>query len=230
MTRILVFWVLIQSTALAQDRFRLLDPVDYEQALRNNREAVLIDLRNVESYMRGHIRRAVVIDFLRDDFREYFLGKYDKSAPLFLYGQSAENSEHTGMYIAELGFENVTVLKGGFENWIRQSRPYRSASSDFKPLGFVSRENYNRMVHEKKWVLMVFHEDYCPACETLGLAELQAENPDLKVVKINFQTQGEIAEWQNIRQSPTLILYKEGIQYWRASGEVSKEKIRQNIY
>ncbi len=48
MTRILVFWVPIQSTALAQDRFRLPDPLDYEQALKNNREAVLIDLRNKE--------------------------------------------------------------------------------------------------------------------------------------------------------------------------------------
>lgn len=230
MTRILVFLLLMQSAVQAQTHFRLLEPLDFEEALRNQREAVLIDLRNVESYMKGHIRKAVVIDFLRDDFREYFLGKYDKKTRLFVYGQSAENSEHTGIYIAELGFENVTVLRGGFENWIRKSRPYRSVSADFKPLGFVSKENYSHIVREKKWVLVVFHEDYCAPCENMGLEELQAENTDLKVVRINFQTQGEIAEWQNIRQSPTLILYKEGIQHWRGTGEVSKEKIREHIY
>ncbi len=230
MTRILVFLLLIQSPVQAQSSFRLLEPLDFEQALRNNREAVLIDLRNVESYMKGHIRKAVVADFLRDDFKEYFLGKYEKKTPLFLYGQSGENSEHTGMYIAELGYENVTVLRGGFENWIRKSRPYLSVSSEFKPLGFVSKENYGHIVREKKWVLVVFHEDYCAPCENMGLAELQAENPDLKVVRINFGTHGEIAEWQNIRQNPTLILYREGIQQWRGSGTVSKENIREHIY
>lgn len=230
MTRILVFLLLIQGSAYAQNSFRLLEPLDFEQALRENRGGVLIDLRNVESYMKGHIRKAMVIDFLRDDFREYFLGKYSKSTPLFLYGQSAENSEHTGIYIAELGYENVTVLRGGFENWIRKSRPYLSVSSEFKPLGYVSKENYGHILREKKWVLVVFHEDYCAPCENMGLAELQAENPDLKVVRINFQTHGEIAEWQNIRQNPTLILYKEGIQYWRGSGEIKKEKIKENIY
>lgn len=230
MTRILVFFILVQSTVFAQENFRLLDPLEYERTLREHPEGVLIDLRNVDSYIRGHIRKAVVIDFLRDDFREYFLEKYSKDTPLFLYGQSAETSQHTGMYIAELGYTNVTVLRGGFENWIRQSRPYRSVSTDFKPLGFVSKENYNRMVLEKKWVLVVFHEDYCAPCDSLGLAELQVENTDLKVVKINFQTHGAIAEWLNIRQSPTVILYKDGIQQWRSSDEVTREKIRQNIY
>lgn len=230
MTRILVVLLLMQGAVQAQNSFRLLEPLDFEQALRDNRAGVLIDLRNVESYMKGHIRKAVVIDFLRDDFKEYFLGKYTKNTPLYLYGQSADNSEHTGLYIAELGYQNVTVLRGGFENWIRQSRPYRSVSAEFKPLGFVSKENYGRIVREKKWVLVVFHEDYCAPCENMGLAGLQAENPDLYVARINFQTHGEIAEWQNISQNPTVILYKEGIQQWRSSGAITKEKIKEHIY
>jgi len=231
MIRILLFLLLLQGPLLAQNSFRQLNPLDFEQALRENREAVLIDLRNVESYMKGHIRKAVVIDFLRDDFREYFLGRYPlKTTPLFLYGQSADNSEHTGLYIAELGYENITVLKGGFENWIRKSRPYRSVSTEFKPLGYVSKENYSHMVREKKWVLVVFHEDYCAPCENLGLAGLQAENPDLYIARINSETNGEIAEWLNIRRNPTVILYKDGIQYWRSTEEITRQKIRENIY
>lgn len=230
MTRILVILLLMQGVVQAQNSFRLLEPLDFEKAIRETPQGVLIDLRNVENYMKGHIRKAVVIDFLRDDFKEYFQGRYPKKTPLLLYGQSAENSEHTGLYIAELGYENVTVLKGGFENWIRKSRPYRSISSEFKPLGYVSKENYSHLVREKKWVLVVFHEDFCDPCDSMGLAQLQAENPDLHVARINFQTNGEIAEWQNIRQNPTLILYKEGIQYWRGTGAITKEKIKEHIY
>jgi len=230
MTRLLVFLLLMQSATMAQLPFRRLDPLAFEQAIRENPESVLIDLRNVESYMKGHIRKALVVDFLRDDFREYFLSKYATNTPLFIYAQSAENSEHTGLYITELGYKNVTVLEGGFENWIRKSRPYRSVTPNFTPLSFVSKENYNHIVREKKWVLIVFHEDYCAPCENMGLAELQAENADLKVTRINFQNQEEIAEWQGIRENPTLILYKDGIQYWRASGEISRGKIREHIY
>lgn len=232
MLRLTLLLLLAVSSATAQNPFNLLEPNEFELALRKQPEAILIDLRNVDSYTKGHIRKAIVVDFLRDDFREYFSGKYKKDAPIYVYAQSADNSQHAGQYIAELGYKNVTALKGGFENWIRKSKPYKSVGNEFKPLSYVSKQNFHRTIKEKKWTLVVFHEDYCKECEAMDgiLKELQAENKELLVTKINFQTNVELAEWLDVIKNPTLILYKDGIQYWKTTGVTTKDKIKQQIY
>ncbi len=232
MLRLFFTLIFIVFIVQSQAQLRLLEPAEFETEIRQNPDAILVDLRNVESYMKGHIKKATVIDFFRDDFKEFFQGKYKKDTKLLVYGQSAENSQHAGLYINELGYKNVTSLKGGFENWIRKSKPYKSVASDFKPLSFVSRQNYIQMLREKKWVLMVFHEDYCKDCETMDktFAELKSEIPELYISKINFQTNVELAEWQEITKNPTIILYKNGIQHWKSTGLTTKEKIKNQIY
>ncbi len=229
MLRTAIFILFLPLSTLAQS---LLDPLDFEKSLRENPDAILLDLRNIDVYMKGHIKKSTVIDFLRDDFKEFFTGKYKTSDKLYIYAQSAENSAHATQYISELGFTKVVGLKGGFENWIRKSRPYNSNSENFKPLSYVTKQNYFQIVKEKKWVLVVLHEDYCKECETMQPAfeALKGEMPDLQISKINFQTNVELAEWLNVTRNPTLILYKDGIQYWKTSGITSKEKIKEHIY
>jgi thioredoxin 1 len=229
MLRTAFFLLFLPLSSLAQT---LLEPNEFEKSLRENPDAVLLDLRNVDAFMKGHIKKSTVIDFLRDDFKEYFTAKYKQTDNLYIYAQSAENSSHAAQYIAELGYAKVTGLKGGFENWIRKSKPYKSNSADFKPLSYVTKQNYFQIVKEKKWVLMVFHEDYCKECETMQLTfeTLKKEIPDLQIANINFQTNVELAEWLNVTKNPTLILYKDGIQYWKTTGVTSKEKIKEHIY
>lgn len=232
MTKPFILTLLVLCTAWISDNFRLLEPLDFERSLRQNPEAVVLDLRDIESYEKGHIKGAIVIDFLRDDFREYFLGKYKKDQPLYIYGQSAHASENTGLYISELGYTNVNVLKGGFENWIRSSRPYKSAGKNFTPLSYISKQNYFQILKEKKWVLIVFKEDYCPYCDKMenSFKELLNENADLSIRKINLQTNGELSEWQGVTKNSTLILYKDGIQYWKSTEEPDKQNIQEHIF
>lgn len=229
MIRTALFLLFLPLSTLAQT---LLEPNEFEKSLRENPDAVLLDLRNVDAFMKGHIKKSSVIDFLRDDFKEYFNSKYKKTDNLYIYAQSAENSSHAAQYIYELGFTKVVGLKGGFENWIRKSKPYKSNSTDFKPLRYVTKQNYFQIVKEKKWVLVVFHEDYCKECDTMlpDFETLKKEIPDLQISSINFQTNVQLAEWLNVTKNPTLIVYKDGIQYWKTTGITSKEKIKEHVY
>ena len=209
-----------------------LTPDDFEKAIREQQDATLIDLRNVNQYMMGHIKNAHLIDFLRDDFKEYFLKTYPKNTKLFVYSQTSEGSKNVGLYIKELGYQEVTALDGGFEYWIRKSKPYKSTSKNFSPLRYITKENYFQILKNKKWVLILFHEDFCESCDKLEeiFKELKSDNPDIQYVKINYEINTELAEWQKVNRNPTIILYKNGIQYWKTTTIPTKDKIKQQIY
>lgn len=230
MTRLLLTLFLLPCLAFGQNRFESLEPYDFELVLRKKQDGILIDLRDVDAYIKGHIRKAVVVDFLRDDFKEYFTQKYPKTTPLYLYGQSEEGSAHSAKYLQELGYHDISYLKGGFENWIRKSRPYVSVTPQFTPLGFISKENYAQLIRAKPWVLVVFHEDHCPPCERVDWQELQKTYPDLQINKINFSNQKELAETLNIVKNPSLLLYRNGVQVWRETEQIKAAKIKENIY
>jgi rhodanese-related sulfurtransferase len=230
MTRLFLCLFLLPALALGQHRFEALEPYDFELVLRKKQDGFLLDLRDVDAYIKGHIRKATVVDFLRDDFKEYFTQKYPKTAALYLYAQSEAGSAHCAKYLQELGYENITYLKGGFENWIRKSRPYVSVETTFKPLSYISKENYSQLTRSKPWVLVLFHEDHCPPCEKVDWLELQKTYPELQISKINFSNQKELAENLNIVKNPSLLLYKNGVQVWRETEHINAVKIKENIY
>ena len=229
MIKAVVFILLLPLTTIAQ---RLLEPNEFEKSLRENPDAIVLDLRDIDAYMKGHIKKSILIDFLRDDFKEYFNSRFKKTDNLYLYGQSAESSSHVTHYIEELGYTNVKGLKGGFENWIRKSKPYKSNAKDFKPLSFMTEQNYTQIIKEKKWTVVIFYEDYCKDCAILQseIDDLKSELPELHIAKIDFLTNVELAERLQIYKNPTLILYKDGIQQWKNTGITSKEKLKEHIY
>lgn len=230
MTRLFLALFLLPLFSQAQQRFESLEPYDFEIVLRKKQDGILVDLRDVDAYIKGHIRKAVVVDFLRDDFKEYFSLKYPKNTPLYLYSQSEEGSAHSATYLKELGYTNITYLKGGFENWIRKSRPYVSAEPTFKPLSYISKENYSQLTRTKPWVLVLFREDHCPVCDQVDWNELQQTYPDLQISRINSSNQKELAETLNITKNPSLLLYKNGVQVWRETEQINAAKIKENIY
>lgn len=230
MTRIILLLFLLPYVNFAQHAYKLLEPYDFEQVLRKNKDGVLIDFRDVDSYINGHIRKSIVVDFLRDDFKEYFTAKYPKDSKIYLYAQAGESTLECAQYLHELGYQNLTVLNGGFEKWIKASRPYVSVSPSFKPLGFITPEEYSQMVRQSKWTLVVFQELHCPPCENLHYAELKALYPELAIQKIIISEQKNLAEKLNINKNPTLVLYKEGVQVWRESQDIKTSKIKENIY
>lgn len=225
---ILIFFITPLSV-LAQTS---MNPSEFEKALRKSPEALLIDVRNINQYMNGHIKNARLIDYFNDDFKAYFEKNFNKNEKLFLYAQTENATADAGLYISELGYENVVILAGGFENWIINSKPYRSTNTSFNPLKIISKENYIQLLKDKKWTLAMFHEDYCEPCQELSktITDLQEEIPEFSYIKINSEMNDGLVEWLKIYKNPTLILYKDGIQYWRTTSIPDREKIKEHLY
>lgn len=97
----------------------------------------------------------------------------------------------------------------------------------------VNTENFEaEVLQADKAVLADFYSDSCVPCKRMSpvLADIEEELPDkIKVVKININFDGELAERYEVQAAPTLIFFKGGEEVSRLRGAVKKAEIIEAI-
>ena len=78
------------------------------------RGAVVVDIRDPQSFANGHIRGARHLD---NHSLAGFIAGADFAAPLLVVCYHGNSSQSAAAYLAHQGFEEVYSLDGGFELW-----------------------------------------------------------------------------------------------------------------
>ncbi len=93
--------------------------------------------------------------------------------------------------------------------------------------------NESEFVNEVKdgLVLVDFYAEWCGPCKMLSpvLEQINKENKDVKVVKVNIDASRSIASYYQIQSIPTLVLLKDGEFIRRMIGFNPKKKIEEFI-
>lgn len=92
----------------------------------------------------------------------------------------------------------------------------------------ITKENFQSEVLEsKKTVIIDFWAAWCGPCQMLSpvVDEIAAENPDIKVGKVNVDDQVDLAKEFHILSIPTLCIFKNGQLIHRSTGVQPKESI-----
>ena len=82
-------------------------------------------------------------------------------------------------------------------------------------------DNFNSLISSQTPTLVDFHATWCGPCKMQGpvLDELKKKVGDsVNIIKIDVDQNSELADSYRVQSVPTLILFRNGRQLWRASG------------
>ena len=96
----------------------------------------------------------------------------------------------------------------------------------------ITKDNFKSEVLEHKGTVLIdFWADWCGPCRMLSpiVDEVAAENPGIKVGKINVDEQQELSAQFGIMSIPTLLVFKDGKKISESIGLIPKEQIEKMI-
>ena len=93
----------------------------------------------------------------------------------------------------------------------------------------INRKEYDRLILEKKPVLVDFWAPWCGYCRRIGpaLDKLAGEREDVLIVKVDIDQEPELASQEQIEVIPTLVLYREGLELGSIVAPESKARIEE---
>lgn len=92
----------------------------------------------------------------------------------------------------------------------------------------VSKNNFDaEVLQSEKPVLVDFWASWCGPCRMLSpiVDEVASERSDVKVVKVNVDDEGELAERFSIMSIPSLLLFKNGAVVASKVGVMPKNEL-----
>jgi rhodanese-related sulfurtransferase len=103
--------------------YRWLELDQAEKLTATTPDLQILDVRMEEEIRSGQgwIAKAMHTSYL-DDNRHY-LETLDRTKPYLVYCALGPRSELTAAEMAKMGFKSVSLLKGGFNTWLRAGKP-----------------------------------------------------------------------------------------------------------
>lgn len=217
-----LFLALAFSASMAFSQTAVADAEAFSKAISTGKVQVL-DVRTADEYKSGHIDKSLQANWL--DKKEFLdrTSHLDKSIPVYIYCLSGGRSAAAAEVLRANGYK-VTNLEGGITAWKAKNKPLVGVSANAKQ---TSMSAYNGQIRSTRMVLVDFGAEWCPPCKKMEpvLTQFMKENgKSVTLVKMDGGIETELMKTLNVDALPTFILYKDGKEYKRKQGIVTKEE------
>jgi rhodanese-related sulfurtransferase len=96
--------------------FTNLNASEFEEAIKKDPNAVIVDVRTPEEFMAGHIPNSLNINLMDVDFMDK-IQAMDREKSYYVYCRSGGRSASACGAMASIGFPNLYNLAGGILSW-----------------------------------------------------------------------------------------------------------------
>ena len=93
-------------------------------------------------------------------------------------------------------------------------------------------EKFNDVINSNHLTLVDFYATWCGPCKIMHpvLEQLKADLGDsIRIIKLDVDKSGDIAEAYRIQSVPTLMLFRRGEMLWRQSGAMRLAELKATI-
>lgn len=92
--------------------------------------------------------------------------------------------------------------------------------------------NYSEMINSNPVVLVEFYASWCPHCKRMmpvveQVKELLAGK--VNVYQFDIDENEELSDREGVKTIPTFIIYRDGKEQWRQSGEMDGQVLLSNV-
>jgi rhodanese-related sulfurtransferase len=101
-----------------------------DRLIREQADVAVIDVRTVAEFSeQGHLPRAQLVDFFREDFAAAVESlKLDPAKPCIVYCAIGGRAQRAAEKMAKLGFKEILLPKGSFKAWKAAGKPIEGGS------------------------------------------------------------------------------------------------------
>jgi thioredoxin len=206
-----------------------LSATEFANKIKEQSNAVVLDVRTPQEYAKGHLPNALNYDWNGGDF-ENQVARLDKSKPVFVYCLSGARSAAAAKQMRSEGFQQVFELSGGIMKWRAANLP-ETTDAGMATSG-MTKEQFNLLLNTDKLLLIDFYADWCAPCKEMKpyLDEIGKEMQDkLIVLRINTDDNQALCKELKVDTLPTLHLYINKTLAWAHTGLIGKKDIVRHL-
>mgnify|MGYP001159735065 FL=1 len=202
---------------------------DFNQMIRNDKSAIIIDVRTPEEFNKGHLRNSLNVNWFDENFDEN-LKIFNKNLPVFVYCLSGGRSSKANEKIQSLGFKNVYELDGGILEWRKNKLPEALLNNNYE--NSLTVDDFNIFIETEKIVLIDYYANWCAPCKIMEpyLDEISNEySENLNLVRINYDDNLPLVRSLEVYGLPVLQIYKDKNLLWSHVGFIEKSSVEKEI-
>ncbi len=111
-----------ETSATAPKKYKNVDAETFDKMRKEDKNAVVLDVRTKEEYKQGHIPGSVQIDFNSPDFDKE-VAKLDKNKTYLVHCAAGGRSARACKKMDGMNFSKLYNLEGGMGAWEKAGKP-----------------------------------------------------------------------------------------------------------
>lgn len=185
---------------------------------------ILLDVRTLGEYSRGHIQGSTLIDISDRDFASK-VSMLQKDKTILIYCLSGSRSDAAAGYMSRQGFKKIYTLQQGIMTWSRQGFSLEQSNEMVASTGITyTEQSFSKLLKDNKLVLVDFHAVWCAPCKAMSpvIDKVSADfKGKAKVEKVDIEANKAITAACQVQTIPGFVLFKDGKKVWSYNGVIS---------